>query len=143
MAEPGGGPAAADWAALGIPVRLAFVFRSTQEGRWLAALPGPVGTVEAELPRDAWARLAEALSIAAELAPDVEALLFHAEPACDRITCLLVPIDACYALAGRLRRVWKGFDGGAEARAEIDAALAALRARARPGRLARTKEGAL
>ena len=30
--------------------------------------------------------------------------------------CHLVPVDACYELVGRLRRVWRGFDGGQEAR---------------------------
>ncbi len=31
--------------------------------------------------------------------------------------CHLVPIDACYELAGRLRLVWRGFDGGQDAHA--------------------------
>ena len=30
-----------------------------------------------------------------------------------------MPIDACYELAGRMRLQWRGFDGGAEARASI------------------------
>jgi hypothetical protein len=45
-----------------------------------------------------------------------------------------VPVDRCYELAGRLRRVWRGFDGGAEARAEIAAFLDDVAARARPVR---------
>ena len=32
----------------------------------------------------------------------------------------LVPIDACYELVGLLRQVWRGFDGGQEARARIE-----------------------
>ncbi len=35
--------------------------------------------------------------------------------------CHLVPIDACYELVGRLRLVWRGFDGGQDAHAELDA----------------------
>ena len=31
-----------------------------------------------------------------------------------------MPIDACYELAGRLRTVWRGFDGGQDARAVIE-----------------------
>ena len=39
-----------------------------------------------------------------------------------------MPIDACYELVGQLRRLWKGFDGGAEARAALDAFFAKVRA---------------
>jgi hypothetical protein len=44
---------------------------------------------------------------------DVEAVLVHDDEA------YLVPIDVCYELAGRPRKVWCGFDGGCEAREEI------------------------
>jgi hypothetical protein len=43
----------------------------------------------------------------------------------------LVPIDACYELVGELRRLWKGFDGGTEAREAMDAFFERLRERAR------------
>jgi hypothetical protein len=42
----------------------------------------------------------------------------------------LVPIDACYELAGRRRLYWRGFDGGAQARAAIADFLADVRSRA-------------
>ena len=42
-----------------------------------------------------------------------------------------MPIDACYELAGRMRMLWRGFDGGTEARASIGEFLAGVRARAR------------
>ncbi len=48
--------------------------------------------------------------------------------------CFLVPIDACYELAGRLRQVWRGFDGGQDARAEIAGFFARVSARSRPRR---------
>ena len=45
--------------------------------------------------------------------------------------CLLVPIDACYRLVGLVRLHWRGFDGGSEAWAAIDAFFAELRAAGR------------
>jgi hypothetical protein len=47
-------------------------------------------------------------------------------------TCHLVPIDACYELIGRLRRVWRGFDGGSDARAELERFFAGVEQRSRP-----------
>lgn len=43
--------------------------------------------------------------------------------------CYVVPIDACYELVGRIRKHWKGFQGGEEAWREIDAFFAEVRAR--------------
>ena len=60
------------------------------------------------------------------LAPDVEALIVRMP---DRTTAgrgpaaFLVPIDRCYELVGALRLVWRGFDGGQEARALLDGLL--------------------
>ena len=34
----------------------------------------------------------------------------------DRDEMFLIPVDACYSLAGALRLNWHGFDGGAEVR---------------------------
>ena len=36
----------------------------------------------------------------------------------------IVPVDACYELVGRIRRHWKGFEGGQEAWLKIDAFFA-------------------
>jgi len=57
----------------------------------------------------------------------VEALLLRR--LAGRFECFLVPIDACYELVGRLRRHWRGFDGGDEVRSEIEAFFEGLRAR--------------
>ena len=67
------------------------------------------------------------------LEPDVEALLVRRGDAGrgDRAEALLVPVDACYRLVGLVRRHWKGFDGGAEAWAAIDAFFDELRERGR------------
>ena len=60
------------------------------------------------------------------LADDVEALLVRVPDIATRGTrpnrheCYLVPIDACYEFVGRLRMLWRGFDGGQEVRAFVD-----------------------
>jgi hypothetical protein len=65
------------------------------------------------------------------MAPDVEAILISRGD--DGTTeHFLVPIDACYELAGRMRLHWRGFDGGAEARQSIAEFLGDVRSRARP-----------
>ena len=46
--------------------------------------------------------------------------------------CFVVPIDRCYELVGALRRVWRGFDGGQEARALLDGFFADVATRSRP-----------
>jgi hypothetical protein len=43
----------------------------------------------------------------------------------------VVPIDACYELVGKLRLLWKGFDGGQEAREAIDSFFDRVATRAR------------
>ncbi len=45
----------------------------------------------------------------------------------------IVPIDACYQLIGLIRLSWKGFDGGEEVRAKIDAFFSDLRLRSQSG----------
>jgi CSLREA domain-containing protein len=62
-------------------------------------------------------------------APDIEAALICRTDA--GVEYFLVPIDACYELAGRMRLHWRGFDGGSEARESIEAFLANVRSRAR------------
>jgi hypothetical protein len=123
---------AAEWSALGMPVQLAFLFRSSTTNAWLATFPGAAGATEAEVAPEACAALAARTALLACAEPDVEALLVHGARGADRLECLLVPITACYDLVARVRRSWRGFDGGDEVRREIGAALAALRARARP-----------
>jgi hypothetical protein len=45
---------------------------------------------------------------------------------------LLLPIDACYEFVGRMRMLWRGFDGGNEARNFIAEFFTTMSARARP-----------
>jgi hypothetical protein len=60
---------------------------------------------------------------------DVEALLVSRST--NGFECFLVPIDACYELVGRVRRSWKGFDGGQEAWADIESFFTSLRERSK------------
>lgn len=119
------------WASLEIPVNLAFFFRNSTLGRTVAFYPGPAGATESELPLDAWEALCGGNPSLVPPLPDVEALIVRV-PRRGAAVCHLVPIDACYALVGRLRQVWRGFDGGTEARAELDAFFAEVARRSRP-----------
>jgi len=71
------------------------------------------------------------------MAGDVEALIVRMP---DRTSgsrtpaSFLVPIDRCYELVGALRLVWRGFDGGQDARAILDGFFAELAGRSRPAR---------
>ncbi len=69
------------------------------------------------------ARQRHPLLAAAE--PDVEAILISRTDS--GVDCFIVPIDACYELAGRMRLYWRGFDGGSEARASIAEFLTGVR----------------
>lgn len=108
------------WDELEIPVGLAFFFRSSKLDRTVAFYPGPAGATESELPLDAWDAVLARNPALSAAAPDTEALLIRG-PGADRpqADCHLVPVDACYELVGHLRRVWRGFDGGQEAREQL------------------------
>lgn len=120
------------WDALQIPVGMAFFFRNSELGRTVAFYPGPAGATESELDLDAWNAIRAADSRVSLLTDDVEALLVrvpdteNAQP-----QSYLVPIDACYEFVGRLRMLWRGFDGGQQARQFIDDFFARIAARAR------------
>jgi hypothetical protein len=121
------------WDALEIPVGLAFLFENSVQGRTVAFYPGPAGATESELPLQAWDSVVAANPRLGLLRPDVEALLVRApERGRTGFTCHIVPIDACYELVGRLRQVWRGFDGGADAHEAMDAFFATVSQRSRP-----------
>ncbi len=125
---------AAAWDSLQIPVGLSFFFKSSVLGRVVAFYPGPAGVAESELDLESWGSIVEANPQLRALTPDVEALLVTAPDDRSDARCYLVPIDACYELSGRLRMVWQGFDGGAEAREQISAFLDNVAERSRPVR---------
>ncbi|MCR6485112.1 DUF5947 family protein [Amycolatopsis sp. OK19-0408] len=107
-----------DWPGLGIPAGFAFFVR--RGTRVTAFQPGPAGPAEAVLPPgelDPWLAAAE---------PDVEAIVVRGTE------CYLVPVDACYRLAGTVRRYWTGHDGGREMREQVGALFEEIARRARP-----------
>jgi hypothetical protein len=114
------------WDELQIPVGIAFFFFHSTAGRLFAFYPSPAGATESLLPMNVWEEMAASSPLLRSLAADVEALLvrksqFGAES-------YIVPIDACYELAGRIRRGWKGLDGGQAVREEIETFFAKVRA---------------
>ncbi|MDX2526296.1 DUF5947 family protein [Streptomyces europaeiscabiei] len=118
------------WEALQIPVGVAFLFRNAALDRLVALYPSPAGATESELEPATWAAVLGGSRLAELLEPDVEALLLRRTDG--RCETHLVPIDICYELVGRMRLLWQGFDGGAEARAALDAFFAEVARRARP-----------
>ncbi|OBF79166.1 hypothetical protein A5791_11605 [Mycobacterium sp. 852002-51163_SCH5372311] len=120
------------WEALQIPVGVAFFFTNSALGRTVAFYPGPAGACESELDLDYWNTLRGKDSRTGLLADDVEALLVRL-PESDESAqpqTYLVPIDVCYEFVGRLRMLWRGFDGGQEAREFIDDFFSRVAARA-------------
>jgi hypothetical protein len=130
LADPGRVMTGAEWDQLEIPVGLAFFLRTSREGGELAGFyPSPAGVTECRLDLQLWQQLTRDYPLLAAPAADVEAALISRSDS--GVEYFLVPIDACYELAGRMRLYWKGFDGGTEARQSISAFLARVRARAR------------
>jgi len=119
----------AQWNGLQIPVGIAFFFFNTSLGRMVVFYPGPAGATESLLSLETWEELAGANPLLATLAADVEALLVRNVQRRGGFECYIVPIDSCYELVGRIRRRWKGFDGGEEAWQEIDGFFADVRSR--------------
>jgi hypothetical protein len=119
------------WELLNVPIGLAFFFTNSATGRAAAFYPSPAGATESELPLDAWSALVGEVPILSTLEPDVEALIVRrrdsspmvggsAEPASASTDAFVAPIDACYELVGRIRRAWRGFQGGDDVWREID-----------------------
>jgi hypothetical protein len=139
---------ASEWDDLQIPVGLAFLFQNSVQDRVVAFYPGPAGATESELPLDAWERIRALNPELAVLRPDVEALLLRgADRDQPDFSAHVVPIDACYELVGRLRSLWRGFDGGQQAREAIEAFFTMVDQRSRPAPRAaeptETREGSV
>ncbi|HEX4586602.1 MAG TPA: DUF5947 family protein [Mycobacterium sp.] len=105
------------WEALQIPVGLAFFFHNSALEQTVAFYPGPAGATESELDLHAWSDIRTADPRVDMIAADTEALLVRV-PDEENAAPLgyLVPIDACYEFVGRLRMLWRGFDGGQDVR---------------------------
>jgi hypothetical protein len=122
----------ADWDQLEVPVGLAFFLRTSRDGALTGFYPSPAGVTECRLDLQLWGRLVADYPLLGAPADDIEAALISRRDG--GIAYYLVPIDVCYELAGRMRLKWRGFDGGAEARASIAAFLTEVQRRARPVR---------
>jgi hypothetical protein len=126
-----------EWDALEIPVGLAFFLRDSRTGDVTGFYPSPAGATECRLDLKAWVDLTTDHPLLAAAEPDVEAILIsrsdrRIESASGQpVETFVVPIDACYELAGRMRLLWRGFDGGSEAKASITEFLDNVRTRAR------------
>ena len=119
----------AEWAGLAIPVGIAFFFVNSALGHVVASYPSPAGATECKLDLDSWERLTGGHPMLGSAEPDVEAILIAKND--NGVESFIVPIDACYELAGRMRLLWRGFDGGTEARQAIAAFLGSVRSRVR------------
>jgi hypothetical protein len=128
--DPGFTLTEAQWESFQIPVRMAFFFVNSTLGHVVALYPSPAGATESTLELESWEQLVRTNPLLADMQSDVEALLVYAARGAG-FQCFLVPIDACYELTGRVRRTWKGFDGGEAARTEIDGFFRALRDKSR------------
>lgn len=121
----------ADWEALQIPVRMAFLFRNSTLGKIVAFYPSPAGATESLLSLEAWQEVEARAPLLGAMEPDVEALLVRGEPHGERLETFLVPIDACYELVGLVRANWMGLQGGAQVWERIDEFFADCTERAR------------
>jgi hypothetical protein len=119
----------AQWNALAIPVRLAFLFYNSRLARWVALYPSPGGAAEAEPPADAFSALQTSTRLIGAIAPDVEGLMVYGRRA-GKLESFLAPIDTCYRLVGEVRLHWQGINGGDQVWQRIEAFFAELRARA-------------
>ena len=120
----------AEWDELQIPVGLAFFLYRSERGELGCFYPSPAGATECALDLPAWQRLATAHPLLGRAEPDVETILISQDESAG-LEYYIVPVDACYELAGRMRMLWRGFDGGTEARESIAEFLAGVRKRAR------------
>lgn len=118
----------AAWDVLQIPIGLAFFFYNSIDQKLGAFYPGPAGATESELPLDEWQALIASHPVLSTLAPDVEAILIRRGQGTTNV--YLIPVDAAYELVGLIRTDWRGFDGGAEVKAKIDAYFERIEQRA-------------
>jgi hypothetical protein len=117
------------WGELGLPDIervVLFLLRARRTSRWSAFVPGPSGAVEVSLDDGAQGAI-ERLSVAREAVEDVEALLARRDARGSE--AYLVPVRACYELAGRVRRAWRLPGGRDQVRREAEGFFARVRAR--------------
>jgi hypothetical protein len=113
----------AEWDSLHVPVGICFV----TSGR--AYYPGAMGSAEAAVDTSTWNALVARYPLLGSIEPELEAFLVNrARGARDHF---IVPIDACFSLAGLIRRGWRGLTGGNELWTEIGSFFELLRKQSR------------
>ena len=117
------------WAGLGVPVSLAFFYRSTASGGVVAVYPSPAGPLESPVEADDWNALVADHPALRDLAPDVEAVLVNRVNGADDV--FRCSLDHCYHLIGLVRAHWTGMTGGPELWRAVEGYFARLRAEAR------------
>jgi hypothetical protein len=120
------------WAALGVPVGMAFFCREGSSGNVVARYPGPAGALASFPPADAWERVAGDNPVLASLEDDVEALLVDRAHGHRRY--FLVPVDEAFRLVALIRTSWRGLTGGQEVRQAMDGFFDDLQRRAKTAR---------
>jgi hypothetical protein len=115
------------WAALGVPVGLAFFVRRSADGGATACYPSALGTLRAGVDAAAWADVQQANPVLTGMADDVEALL--ADRTGDASRHWLLPLDDCYRLSAVLRTRWQGLSGGPDVRRHLEDFFTELSAR--------------
>lgn len=113
------------WAALEIPVDMAFFVRHDADPLVTAHYPSPLGTVGAAVTGAAWERLAAVNPRLGEMDTEVVALLVRRTRGFDEQW--LLGIDDCYRLTAQLRDAWVGMNGGDEVWRQVDAFFERLR----------------
>jgi hypothetical protein len=98
------------WAALSIPIGLAFFLRSSTTGGIVAFYPSPAGATESELDLRSWEELVADNPELGGLEADVEGLIVDRTG--ERPRYAIAPIDECYRLVGLIKTVWDGISGG-------------------------------
>jgi hypothetical protein len=119
------------WAALQIPIGLAFIMRSSMTGQVVALYPSPAGATESELDLLSWAAMCAANPVLDRLEPDAEALIVNR--LADPPQYVLAPIDQCYRLVGLIKSRWEGISGGRAIESAVAEFFAELHERALVG----------
>jgi hypothetical protein len=108
----------AQWEMLSLPIRLAFLFKSSAAHRAIAMYPSPAGATESLLPLSIWETLRAENPGLEKMESDVEALLVNRLSSSSRY--YIAPLDVCFELVGLIRVHWRGLSGGDKVWQELE-----------------------